>query len=478
MALVDPTLTRRILGLSSPVMMAMLTQTLINQVDHILVGHLPQSESTPGQTALQISVILLWAFGGMLAAISVGTQALTARRIGAGDHEGAGAVSTNSQLLAVVASIIVTAFTYAAAPYLFRLMNKDPAVIALGVPFLRWRFLQITSLVWTASLKAFFDGLGKTRVHMGVAIAMNIANFLMCVAFIYGPDLPGIPVVDGVHNILMSMFGDRLVHMGVPGAGLASMLSSYVGLVLMLGWSLRGEYRKFHTRRISNASLSTVWQIAKLSVPSGIATMFAMGGFGFVLFVVAKLDTLAGHGVGRTIFSTATSNIINVLQIVFISCLAYGTATATLVSQNMGAKEFDLAERFAYQAARIGAVLFLVLGLILAAWAEPILRFWNPDPEVITVAAPILRVLGFFCPMISVALVFTQALYGAGNTVFVMVAEGILHFVCLIPMSWLAGVTFGLGMWGVWGSMIFYIGMLALVTFIEFRRGQWKHISI
>ena len=54
-------------------------------------------------------------------------------------------------------------------------------------------------------------------------------------------------------------------------------------------------------------------------------------------------------------------------------------------------------------------------------------------------------VLGFFCPLISVALVFTQALYGAGNTMFVMVAEGILHFSCLIPMSWLAGITFGLG---------------------------------
>ncbi|HNI60510.1 MAG TPA: MATE family efflux transporter [Pseudomonadota bacterium] len=478
MSFFDPILTRRILGLSAPVMLAMLTQTLINQVDHVLVGHLPQAESTPGQTALQISVILLWAFGGMLAAISVGTQALAARRIGAGDIEGAGAVSTNSQLLAVVASIIVTAFTYAMAPKLFRLMNKDPAVIALGVPFLRWRFLQITSMVWTASLKSFFDGLGKTRVHMGVAIVMNIANFLMCIAFIYGPDQPGIPVVDGIHSLLLSIFGDKLVHMGVPGAGLASMLSSYVGLFIMLGWSLRGEYRKFHIRRVTNASASTIWQIAKLSVPSGIATMFAMGGFGFVLYVVSRLDHMAGHGVGRTIFSTATSNIINVLQIVFISCLAYGTATATLVSQNMGATEYDLAERFAYQAARIGAVLFLVLGLILAAWAEPILHFWNPDPDVIAVGAPILRVLGFFCPLISVALVFTQALYGAGNTMFVMVAEGILHFSCLIPMSWLAGITFGLGMWGVWGSLIFYIAMLAVVMFIEFRRGHWKHIRI
>ena len=478
MSLFDPILTRRILGLSSPVMLAMLTQTLINQVDHVLVGHLPQAESTPGQTALQISVILLWAFGGMLAAISVGTQALTARRIGAGDIEGAGAVSTNSQLLAVLASIVVTALTYMAAPTLFRLVNKDPVVIALGVPFLRWRFLQIMSLVWTASLKAFFDGLGKTRVHMGVAIVMNIANFLLCIALIYGPDKPGIPVVDEVHTLLLGLFGGKLIHMGVPGAGLASMLSSYVGLVIMLFWSMRSEYARFNVRRLSNASASTIWQIAKLSIPSGIATMFAMGGFGFVLFVVARLDRMAGHAVGRTIFAAATSNIINVLQIVFISCLAYGTATATLVSQNMGAKEFDLAERFAYQAARIGAVLFLVLGLILAAWAEPILHFWNPDPDVIAVGAPILRVLGFFCPLISVALVFTQALYGAGNTMFVMVAEGILHFSCLIPMSWLAGVTFGLGMWGVWGSLIFYISMLALVMFIEFRRGHWKHISI
>ena len=50
----DPALTRRILGLSYPVMLAMLSQTLINQVDHILVGHLPLAEATPGQTAVQI----------------------------------------------------------------------------------------------------------------------------------------------------------------------------------------------------------------------------------------------------------------------------------------------------------------------------------------------------------------------------------------------------------------------------------------
>ena len=477
-ALPETGLGRRIVQLSYPVMLAMLSQTLINQVDHILVGHLPQSESTPGQTAVQISQILLWMFGGFLSAITVGTQAMTARRAGAGDIEGAGAVSTNSMVLAIGSSIVVTVLCYLATPWLFWIFNKDPAVLALGVPFLRWRFLQISGMVITASLKAFFDGLGKTRVHMGAAITMNIANFLLCVALIFGPEHPGIPGIDAVHGWIIAIFGAGLPRLGVPGAGLASMISSYIGLLVMVIWSFRPMYRRYHTRRASNLSASTMWSIVRLSVPSGVATMFAMVGFGFVLYVVGVLDKRAGYAVGRTINATATSNIINVLMLVFISCIAYGTATATLVSQSMGARRADLAERYAYTAAKIGSAFFLAVGLCLSAFAGPILRFWNPDPEVVAAAAPILRVLGALTPLIAVALVFTQALYGAGNTMFVMVAELILHFVCLIPLSYFLALIVGLGLWGAWGALILYVTLLALVMFLKFRTGTWKHIHI
>ena len=86
--------------------------------------------------------------------------------------------------------------------------------------------------------------------------------------------------------------------------------------------------------------------------------------------------------------------------------------------------------------------------------------------------------LGFVCPLIVVALVFTQALYGAGNTVFVMAAELLLHFTCLVPLAYLGGIVFGLGLWGVWGALIFYITALASVMFLKFRTGTWKKIDI
>ncbi len=459
-------------------MLAMLSQTLINQVDHILVGHLPRSESVPGQTALQISQILLWMFGGFLASIAVGTQALTARRAGAGDLDGAGAVSTNSLLLAFFSSLVVTALCWWLTPLMFSIINHDPRVRELGVPFLRWRFLQICGMVMTASLKAFFDGLGKTRVHMGAALTMNLANFLLCVTLVFGNESPGIPGVDWIHMQLLSVTGGHLPHLGVPGAGLASMISSYIGLVMMAAWTLRPEYHRYHIRNLRHASPRVMWGIARLSVPSGLATMFAMAGFAFVLWVVGRLDKLADHGMGRTILSTATSNIISVLQLVFISCIAYGTATATLVSQSMGAKAYDLAEQYVYNAIFIGVLFFIALGLGMSYFAEPILRFWNADPEVLKVAVPILRVLGLVQPVIVIALTFTQALYGAGNTRYVMIAEGILHFTCLMPLAYLLGLPLHFGLWGVWAALIIYLLGLALVMFLKFRTGTWKHITI
>ena len=82
---VEPILARRIIRLGVPVIIGMLTQTAINIIDGLMVGRLPDEAAVIGTAAIGPSLILLWAFGGFLSAISVGTQAMTARRIGEGE---------------------------------------------------------------------------------------------------------------------------------------------------------------------------------------------------------------------------------------------------------------------------------------------------------------------------------------------------------------------------------------------------------
>src|SRR5258708_19540189 len=92
-----------ILRLALPTVFAMLSQSVVNEIDVVYFSRLPCPDSSNGQAALLPSLILVWLFGGSLSAISVGTQALVARRYAEGHREAAGAVLTNPLTFSVPA---------------------------------------------------------------------------------------------------------------------------------------------------------------------------------------------------------------------------------------------------------------------------------------------------------------------------------------------------------------------------------------
>jgi len=452
---IDPKLGRRIAALSLPVVAAMLSQTALNVIDHILVGRLPGEEQRAGQAALGPSLVLLWMVGGTLSAIAVGTQALAARRIGAGEPEQAGQVLTNSLVIAFASSLVAATIAWILVPGIFPLFGRDQLLLDLAVPYLRWRMVGVVSMVMTASYKSFFDGLGRTRVHMYAALVMNLVNLVLGIGLIFGR--LGMP------------------RLGVTGAGVASAISSYVGLGMMFLWSLRSKYRAPHLYyRRSNLAGGVMGSIVRLSYPSGLATLFVMTGFGLFYMIVGRLDA----SVGTPIFKAATQNIITILSLTFITCIAYGTATATLVGQSMGANDCELAERYAWEAVKIGMYFFAVVGLFTLWKPETILGLVTRDQAVIEAARRPLQICGVVEPLMVAALVFTQALFGAGNTRFVMWVEFTLHFTCLVPLAYLMGVVIGWGILGVWLAAVIYVILLAGIMGWKFNQGGWKAIRI
>jgi putative MATE family efflux protein len=454
---VDTKLARDILALAWPVVLAMISQTAINQVDHILIGRLPTSESIPAHSALELALILLWAVGGSLSAISVGTQALTARRFGEGDDARAGQVMTNSLVVAALTSAAASVLGWYGAPFVFSKFNHNPDVLRLGVPYLQWRLLGVFSMVTTVAFKSWFDGLGKTRVHMYAAIVMNVINFFLNIALIFGKW--GFP------------------RWGVTGSAIASMVSSYVGLLLMVAWSFLPQYlKRFHVYRFANLSLRQQWDILSLSAPSAVATLFVMSGFGVFSKIVSLLDS-ARPGAGP-IYTAATNNIIIILMLFFTACIAYGSATATLVSQSMARQEHDKAEAYGWEAVKIGVYITMVLGAIIVVAPDLVLHIYSKDVAVITVARPLLRIAGALLPFVVAALVLTQALFGAGNTRFVMYVEIALHTACLVPLAYLGGVELHGGVLGVWSGAYVYIVLLCGIMAWKFAEGSWREIRI
>jgi MATE family multidrug resistance protein len=467
--MLEPLLLGRILHLGWPVIVGMMTQTAINTVDLLMVGRLDDAQAVPGAAAIMASIVLLWAYGGFLSSISVGTQAISARRFSEGSFKKAGQILTNSLAVSVVASAVVTLIAISFIEPTINLLTNSPEVRVMGSEYSRIRLLGLPSMALMASFKSFYDGLGRVRIHMTVAIIMNLLNIFFNYFLIYGNNLGSIEVPA----------------LGVYGAAWGSVLSSYIGLIIIFLWSLRKKIRDyFGIFHIKNLDFGIAMAISRLSVWSGLATVVLMTGVGLFNRIISMVDTISGSG---SINASAASIILHTMMLVFMTSLAFGTSTATLVSQCVGAKLPKLAERYVWQCVLLAVYAMAIFGLLTFFFPRPVLTMFFPadidsnqlKELVINAATPSLRLTALLLsPLSAAALVLTQALYGAGETRYIMIVEFFLHFLCLVPLAWFLAIFLGMGILGCWIAAIVYAALLLLACALKFVQGSWKRLNI
>lgn len=440
-----------------PAMFGLIIQTSMNWADTAMLGELEQKISTHAQSALGLGLPFLWIVGGSLSSISVGTQVLTARRFGANEPKEAGKVLFNALVVAIV---IGTLFSFIGgwiiAPLLFPFLSPDKETVNMGITFTKIRFLSVFPWMTSYTYKAFFDGIEKTYVYMTASILMTVVNFFLNLVLIFG--LWGFPRLE------------------IAGAAWGSTIGSYVALLIMAIWSLSPKYRReFNYYSLKNFDWKYVSKIIRLSAPAGGAVIIAMTGFELFQVIANRLDT-SGRA---SVIGAATWCIIMVASFSFISSTAFGIATATLVSESIGAKKPELAEQYGFSTVKLGVYIFGLLGLSVIIFPKFFLEIFARDNWLIlNTAQPTMRLVGAMMFLIPPALIFSQALFGAGNTKFVMVVEGILHIFCLVPLAYLLSTTFKLGLIGLFTAAFIYAFLLALIMGLKFKTGGWKKIVI
>ena len=457
---------KTILRLALPTVFAMLSQSIVNEIDVVYFSHLPCPESSNGQAALLPSLILVWLFGGSLSAVSVGTQALVARRYAEGDRHAAGAVLTNATFFCAAGGAAFSVIGLALLPWLVRSMISVPDVQRVAIAYTRWRLLGVISMSATMAIKAFFDGIGKTHVHLVAALIMNVINVALCWMFIFGH--LGAP------------------RMGAPGAGLSAFLATWIGLFIMVLYAalVRDEFRPM---RWANVSRRLMGAILRLSVPAAGATVVMMVGFGLFARTVGQLDagttgaaTVAGRCGGmEAINSAANTDIVETLKLTFTACLAFGTAAATLIGQSLGRKQPDEAQRWGWASVRLGVLVFGVVGLCEGVlFTRPLVDFISNSTAVRAAAMFPMHIMGLATPVIAVAMILSEGLFGAGNTKFVAVAQFLLVFAWLVPGAYALGVVLHMSLKGIWIAAFVYACLAAVVMTTKFAGGSWKKIAL
>ena len=153
-------------------------------------------------------------------------------------------------------------------------------------------------------------------------------------------------------------------------------------------------------------------------------------------------------------------------------------ATATLVGQNLGAKQPQRAEESVWKTAKYNAIFMVFVTVLFLIASGPIVTFMNPDIEVEKIAIQVLHIVTAGYIFYGVGMVLMNAFNGAGDTKTPTIISLFCFWAFQIPIAYLMAITFGLGPTGVFLAIIIAETTVTIVAFIIFRQGKWKKTKV
>jgi Na+-driven multidrug efflux pump len=166
--------------------------------------------------------------------------------------------------------------------------------------------------------------------------------------------------------------------------------------------------------------------------------------------------------------------------VIFIILPSWGlsNAAATLVGQNLGAKQPERAATSVWRTGFYNMLFLGGIGVIFLVFAEPVVRLFTNDPEVIPLAAACLRIISYGNVGYAYAMVMLQAFNGAGDTVTPTIVNFFGFWLLEIPLAYFLAIHAGLKSNGVFISIAVAESAIAAASIVLFRQGRWKRQQI
>jgi MATE family, multidrug efflux pump len=438
-------LNRAILLLAIPMVLEMVLESLFAVVDVFWVGRLgADAVATVGITESLLSLVFAVGLG-----LSLSTTAMVARRIGEKDPAGAAVAGVQAVAIGLAVSLLMGLPCLFFAPSLLRLMGASPQIIAVGSGYARIALGGGGAILMLFLNNAIFRGAGDAAIAMRLLWVSNIINLILdpCLIFGVGP----------------------FPKLGVTGAALATFTGRSIGVLYQFYRLLRGTERIRILRRQIHINLRVLLRLLRVSLT------------GILQFAIAHTSWI---GLVRivSIFGAAAlaGYTIAIRIVVFIILPSWGlsNAAATLVGQNLGAKQPGRAETSVWRTGFYNMLFLGVVGIFFVLFAEPVVRLFTSDALVVPLAASCLRIISYGNIGYAYGMVMLQAFNGAGDTVTPTIVNFFGFWLLEIPLAYFLAITAGMRASGVYVSIVVAEAFIAGASIILFKRGRWKRQQI
>ena len=415
-------------------------QNVINVTDTAFLGRLGDVALGGGAIGgiFYLSIIMLgWGVG-------LGAQIMVARRFGEGAKKEIGVIIEHTQyFLLLLAVLLIIFFQLFGKTILYHIVESEN-VFNASYEFLRYRIWGLFFAFTYYSYRAFYVGIGKTKVITYTTLTMVIVNVFFGYSLVFGH------------------FG--FPKMGVGGAGLASVIAEFSGAGAFIVYSLLNKnIKEFHVFKFTKYDPELMSRLFKVSIPLMLQNFLSFSIWFIFFLIIEKMGEV----------DLAVSNIIRSIYVVLlIPIMGFSTAANSLVSYIIGQGRSREVLSLTWRIAMVAAGFSTILSLTCSMFPRLIIQIYTTEPTIIAMALPIMHIITIASILLAIGLVMLNGVSGTGKTNISLLLEiGILSI--YLFSTFIFAILLKQSLTIVWIVEILYGALLGLTSSIYLRSNHW-----
>ena len=436
---------RAIFLLAIPMVLEMVLESLFAVVDIYFVNKIGiDASSTVVLTEASLSILYSVAWG-----LAIGVTALVARRAGEKNFKAASEIAVQAILLGTFLSLIISVIGFIFPKEILTLMGATDKVASENYLFTQIMLTGNIVIMLLFINNAVFRGVGNASIAMKALLMANAINIVLDPLLILG--IGPFP------------------KLGIVGAAVATTFGRLCAVLYQF-------YHLFHGKALIQLAFKQF--TVQLSVMRSILKTSAGGMFQFIIgscswiflaMIIAESGTAAVSGYGTA---------IRICIFTLLPAWGMANAAATLVGQNLGARQPERAEKSVWRTAFLTFCSFAIVAIIFFVFGEQLMRFFTSDEAAITAGTQCLHILAIGYIFFAYGMIISQAFNGAGDTKTPTYINLFVFWALQIPIAYFLAKFLKLGPVGVYTAIAVSETVLAIISIIVFKKGKWKLVKV
>jgi putative MATE family efflux protein len=431
--------------LAWPTMLQNIIAGLQGVIDHVMVGHFVGYTANAAIGVSWQIVIVVIVF---VSSVFSGMGVLVARFAGANQPAKVNRVVYQAFLTAAALSVLLGTAGWFAAPSLLDLVHATPVVRAEAMPFLRAMLVGILGMMIFFMLSGAYRAAGDARTPLRLGVTMTALTI--------------------VFNVIL------IPILGTLGAALGTIASSTTVSAYGL-WRMRRPDSVIHFEPgMSRApDPGVIRELFRFGLPTGVQGI-AMNIAGVLL--LRFIGSLPESAAAQAAYAVGYTELFSLITWTSVGLMG---AAAAIAGQNLGAGRPDRVTQSVWVASRIGLTLAAGVGVLFLAIPRQLLAvFGMKNPVVLSLGEQLLRYLTISGLFVTVALCFTGALQGTGDTrgpLYISIASQIVVPLGLCSIFQASGhLTPG----RIWTAIVLGHVTRCGLSIARFRLQRWRSIRV